>query len=155
DPAYGYTYYQNGYSNGSYTTTPSTTYPTTTTQTQPAQTQTAAAQTNGTTGDWLPLGVFALTKKGDTTTTPSMYLQLAMNKQGLLSGTYYNTTTDVSHELEGKVDQTTQKAAWKMANNESSPILETALFNLTQNETPVKVNFTNGNTQDWFMVRVN
>ena len=104
--------------------------------------------------DWMPLGVFALSKEGETAATPNLYLQLALNKEGMLSGTYYNATTDETYEAEGLVDQDSQRAAWKIVDNEESPILETGIYNLTQSESPVRVYFDDGNTQDMMLVRL-
>jgi hypothetical protein len=42
-------------------------------------------------GDWLPLGVFALTKSDQTKSTVS--IQLAVNKQGVIRGNYTDTAT--------------------------------------------------------------
>jgi hypothetical protein len=43
-------------------------------------------------GDWLPLGVFALTKPDQTKSVVS--IQLAVNKQGTIRGNYTDTATD-------------------------------------------------------------
>ena len=118
------------------------------------QPQATATAQNTSTGDWMPLGVFALTKEGDKNATPTMYLQLALNKDGNIGGTYYNSTSDVSYPVEGTADKDTQQVAWKMSNNAKSPILQTGLYNLTQDQTPVKVNFANGSSQNWLMVRL-
>ncbi|MEZ6044174.1 MAG: hypothetical protein R3C11_01040 [Planctomycetaceae bacterium] len=38
-----------------------------------------------------------------------MALQLAVSKEGYIVGTYYNTTTEASTPVEGKVDHDTQR----------------------------------------------
>ena len=43
------------------------------------------------TTDWLPLGVFALTKSGQTKS--DVTIQLAVNKQGIIRGNYTDATT--------------------------------------------------------------
>ena len=44
--------------------------------------------------DWMPLGVFAVTSDGQPTgVEPTMYLQLAVSKQGVINGTFQNTAT--------------------------------------------------------------
>ena len=60
--------------------------------------------------EWLPLGVFAISK--DQATDSNMVLQLAVEKDGVIAGTYYNTTTDVVRPVRGMVDKKTQRAAW-------------------------------------------
>ena len=47
--------------------------------------------------EWLPLGVFALTQDGQATgAEPSLYMQLALSKQGVIAGTLKNTLTGKS-----------------------------------------------------------
>ena len=41
--------------------------------------------------EWLPLGVFALSR--ETPVCPTRFLQLAVSKEGVISGTYYNSDT--------------------------------------------------------------
>ena len=54
----------------------------------------AAAPAEVTDSDWLPLGIFALTREG--VNDSQAMLELAVNKQGVLAGTYYNEATQVS-----------------------------------------------------------
>ncbi len=61
----------------------------------------------------MPLGVFAVTQDGDSTGgDPTMFLQLAVSKQGILAGTFQNTSTGTVKSVEGMVDKETQRAAW-------------------------------------------
>jgi len=103
--------------------------------------------------DGWPLGVFALTQAGVNTTT--MYLQLAVSKSGIISGTFYNETTGATHPVEGMVDEATQRAAWKSA-DESNPeiVMETGLYNLTEDQATLLVHFGPEQTQEWLMVRL-
>jgi hypothetical protein len=104
--------------------------------------------------DWMPLGVFAVTSDGETTgADPTMYLQLAVSKQGVISGTLQNTATDSVQEIEGAVDKETQRAAWAVK-GKSWPIMETGIGNLTQETAPSLVHFADGNTQQWLLVRL-
>jgi len=107
-----------------------------------------------TSDEWMPLGVYALSKDEDTVATPNIYLQLALSKNGLISGTYYNVSTDETFEAEGLVDEKSQVAAWKIAENENSPIMETGIYNLTQWESPIQVHFSNGETQEMMLIRL-
>ena len=44
--------------------------------------------------EWLPLGVFALTQDGQASgAEPTLYMQLAISKQGVISGTFKNTVS--------------------------------------------------------------
>jgi hypothetical protein len=103
--------------------------------------------------EWMPLGVFAVTQ--DDVNATNMLIQLAVNKDGLIGGTFYNESTEVAHPLEGMVDQTTQRAAWRAADGTNENIvMETGIFNLTEDEVSVLVHFGPETTQTWTMVRV-
>jgi hypothetical protein len=102
--------------------------------------------------DWMPLGVFALsTSQADT--NPSYILQLAMAKQGLVSGTYFNPGTNQSGAVDGRVDSASQRVAIRLS-DPADIVLETGVYNLTQDSTPVLVHFGLQQTQTWFLVRL-
>ena len=83
-------------------------------------------------GDWLPLGLFAITQDGQASgTEPSLYMQLAISKQGAVAGTLKNTMTGKVQSLEGMADKQSQRVAWVVSGQER-PIMETGLSNLTQ-----------------------
>jgi hypothetical protein len=104
--------------------------------------------------DWMSLGVFAVTSDGQTAgVEPTMYLQLAVSKQGIINGTFQNTATNSVQAVEGMVDKQTQRAAWT-AVGKSRPLMETGIGNLTQDTTPALVHFPDGTTQQWLLVRV-
>ena len=103
--------------------------------------------------EWMPLGVFALTNqdKGE----PDMMLQLAVSKEGIIAGSYFNTTTETTLPIEGSVDRETQRAAWTVVNDKGdSPVMECGIYNLTQDETTVLVHFGKDTTQQWLLVRM-
>jgi hypothetical protein len=103
--------------------------------------------------DWLPLGVFALTKEGVNAT--NMYLQLAVRKDGLIGGTFYNESTGVSHPVEGMVDEKTQRAVWKAADGTNADlVMETGLYNPTQDQAEVRVHFGAEKTENVLLVRL-
>jgi hypothetical protein len=105
-------------------------------------------------GDWLPLGVFALTQDGEASgTQPSIYMQLAISKQGVISGTLKNTGTGKVQSLEGMADKKSQRVAWSVV-DQQRPIMETGLSNLTQDTAPALIHFADGQTQQWLMVRL-
>jgi len=98
--------------------------------------------------------VFALTQDGQATgAPPSLYLQLAISKQGVISGTLKNTLTGKVQTIEGMADKQSQRVAWTVADQER-PIMETGLENLTQDSAPALIHFADGQTQQWLMVRI-
>lgn len=101
--------------------------------------------------DWMSLGVFALVheEKGD----PIMFLQLAVAKDGTIGGTYYNSQTEESKNIQGSVDKKTQRAAWTIA-GEQLPVIETGIYNLTKDEASAMIHFKDGKTQTWLLVRM-
>jgi hypothetical protein len=105
--------------------------------------------------DWMPLGVFAITPADESAegVDPSLYLQLAVSKQGIISGSLQNTTADTVKEVEGMVDKQSQRAAWTLV-GETRPIMETGIGNLTQDTAPALVHFADGTTQEWLLVRL-
>jgi len=103
-------------------------------------------------GDWMPLGVFAVSSRADDD-HPAMMMQMAVSKQGNIAGMYYNTSDDVAQQIQGAVDQKTQRAAWTIGDKQNT-VLETGIFNLTKDETPVLVHFGDQKQQEWMMVRL-
>ena len=47
-------------------------------------------------------------------------MQLAVNKQGVIAGTYYNEASQVSRPIQGTVDVNTQRAAMSFADNKNT-----------------------------------
>jgi hypothetical protein len=104
--------------------------------------------------DWLPLGVFAMTADGKPTgADPTMILQLAVSKQGIISGTLQNTATDSVQSIQGMVDKQSQRTAWTAA-GKTRPVMETGIANLTKENTPALVHFPDGTTQQWLLLRM-
>jgi hypothetical protein len=104
--------------------------------------------------DWMPLGVFAITTDGKPSgTDPTMFLQLAVSKQGIINGTFQNTASGSVQAIEGMVDKQTQRAAWT-AVGKTRPLMEVGIVNLTDPTTPVLVHFSDGSTQQWLLVRM-
>ena len=104
--------------------------------------------------DWMSLGVFALTQDGEASgPAPTQFLQLAISKEGAVAGTFNNSTTDKSQEVEGAVDKESQRVAW-VATGKQWPVMEAGISGLTEDQTPVLIHFENGETQQWLMVRL-
>jgi hypothetical protein len=98
--------------------------------------------------------VFAFTHDGEASgPAPTLFMQLAVNKQGTIAGTYFNSSTDKTQEIEGAVDQKTQRSAWAIGGKDW-PIVETGISNLTKDEAPALLHFEDGQTQQWLLVRL-
>ena len=82
-----------------------------------------------------------------------METYVAVNEEGIIAGTFQNTATGNSLEVEGTIDRDSQRAAWGPV-GESWPIMETGIYNLTENEAGALVHFEDGQTQQWTMVRL-
>jgi len=104
--------------------------------------------------EWLPLGVFAMTEDGQANgAAPTLFLQLAISKEGVLSGLYNNQVTGDSQEIEGMADKQSQRAAWTIKGKQR-PLMETGLSNLTEDTAPALLHFADGQTQQWLLVRL-
>ncbi|WP_437185766.1 hypothetical protein SH668x_002882 [Planctomicrobium sp. SH668] len=102
--------------------------------------------------DWLPLGTFSLSTS-ESDTNPARTLQLAVNKSGIVSGTMYNSSTQQSWPVQGKVDKQTQRVAFTIG-NQAGVVLETGIYNLTQPQTEVLVHYGTDQTQTDLLVRL-
>lgn len=104
--------------------------------------------------EWLSLGVFALTPDGQKSgPDPTLYLQLAISKEGIVNGLLHNTTNNSTQEVEGMVDKSSQRAAWTVKGKDR-PLMETGISNLTADTAPALIHFADGQTQQWLMVRL-
>jgi hypothetical protein len=103
--------------------------------------------------EWMSLGVFALTQEGIDDT--NMLLQLAVSKEGIIAGTFYNESTDSTRPVEGTVDKDTQRVAWSFADGKNADVvMETTIYNLTKDEATALVHFGVEQTQTWVLVRL-
>jgi hypothetical protein len=100
---------------------------------------------------WRPLGVYALARSEET--TPGTFMSLAIDKGGLLRGTYYDAVSDMTTNMVGKVDQKTQKAAWTIG-DKKMPVYEAGLANLTKQQTTILVHRDGGKVEQMLLVRV-
>jgi hypothetical protein len=102
-------------------------------------------------GEWMPLGVFALTKTGATESVVT--IELAVNKEGVIRGNYTDTKTDKTQLIQGAVDKETQRVAFTVGDNPSN-LIETGIYNLTKDEAPALVHVGSEKTQQWLLVRL-
>ena len=102
--------------------------------------------------DWMPLGTFAVSV-GEQDVDPTRMIQLAVDKQGVISGTVFNTNTDDAQSVQGQIDKQTQRAAFRIGESQNI-VVETGLYNLTQDEVPVLVHFGTETVENWLLVRL-
>ena len=102
--------------------------------------------------DWMPLGTFAVSSN-QKDTEPTRYAQLAVDKQGVVSGTIYDDSTDITQTLLGRVDKDTQRVAMRVGESEDI-VVETGLYNLTQEEAPIMVHYGPDRVENWLLVRL-
>jgi len=100
----------------------------------------------------MPLGVFAIVQDGQDA-EPTIFLQLAVSKDGIIAGTVHDSANDKTNEIEGMVDKETQRAAW-VVKGKTSPIMETGIANLTRDDASALLHFSDGQTQQWEMKRL-
>lgn len=142
-----------GTTTSSYNTTPMQSY--TTTPSQPTWPQPVQnTQTTQVEGDWLPLGIFAVSSQANAAAQTNRFLQLAINRNGEISGVLFNSATDAAQDLIGTVNSNTQMAYWSLANRPGAPVASTGIYNLTEDQTSINVRFSDGSNQTWTLVRL-
>jgi hypothetical protein len=100
---------------------------------------------------WMPLGVFALCKPGDTKS--EITIQLAVDRAGIIRGNYIDDPKNETLPIQGSVDKKTQKIAFTVGDNKTT-VLETGLYNLIRPEAPALIHFGNERTEQWLLVGV-
>jgi hypothetical protein len=103
---------------------------------------------------WLTLGVFGLMPEGSK--TPDMVFQLSVDKQGVIRGNYYDQVTQTNLPVTGQVDKKNQRAAWSVGGKGSGQqiVVETGLYNLTQDNSTALVHYGPDKTQQDVLVRM-
>jgi hypothetical protein len=101
--------------------------------------------------DWQPLGVFALVQ-GEETISNNIF-QLAVNKQGVIRGNYYNALTDTTEPVYGSVNQKTQRAAWTVGDRKT-PVFDAGIANLTNDETTILAHSGSGEPRQLTLIRI-
>jgi hypothetical protein len=100
---------------------------------------------------WKPLGVYALVQ-GDEKTSNNVF-QLAINKEGVIRGNYYDGLMDTTTEVFGSVDKKTQRAAWTIGKKKDR-VFEAGVYNLTQPQCPCLIHIGTEKTNQMLLVRV-
>jgi hypothetical protein len=101
--------------------------------------------------EWLPLGTFAIAIDKDDK-APQRILQLAVDREGIISGTMYNKTTEQTYPVQGRVDKATQRVAFTIGDIKDV-VLETGIYNLTQQQTPLLAQ-GEGRTETYLLLRL-
>lgn len=107
--------------------------------------------------DWAPLGVFAAARNSQDAEAGDTSLQLAVNKDGVISGTYYSTKNNEVHPVMGMVDDQNKRAAFAFADGtQPKTVFETSIFNLTKSEATMMVHRgpNENDTEVWHLVRI-
>ncbi|MGA7391293.1 MAG: hypothetical protein WBW78_01415 [Terrimicrobiaceae bacterium] len=101
--------------------------------------------------EWLPVSVWALTQQeqGDAT----MFVQLSIDKNGIVGGAYKNVMTGDEQPIIGQLDARTQRVAWHVG-DATQTVYETGLSNLQNDVASVFVHFGKDMTQTWLLVRL-
>lgn len=102
--------------------------------------------------DWMALGTYTLSTAQDDR-DPARVIQLATNKDGLISGTMFNKNTGKTYTVQGRVDKETQRVAFTLGNT-TDLVLETGLYNLTQDQTPVLAHLGPSQTTTYLLARL-
>lgn len=98
----------------------------------------------------LPLGVYTLAPKGQEESTSSV--RLALDKNGVLRGIYYDSLGAQGHPIRGAVDKKTQRVAWTVGDNKKV-LFQTTLASLTHEKGALTVRDANGNSHPWTIAR--
>jgi hypothetical protein len=78
-----------------------------------------------------------------------------VSKDGVIKGTYFDTRTNTARPIKGMVDKDSQRVAWSFADGKNTDlIMETGLYNLTQDQTEALVHLGRNMTEKWLMVRL-
>lgn len=102
--------------------------------------------------EWMPLGVFGLSTSKEEK-TPTKFFQLAINKEGVINGTFYNTDTKQNLPILGAVDKKTQRASWYVGDKKDT-VMETGIYNLTKDQASALVHFGTDRTEEYLLVRM-
>ncbi len=103
--------------------------------------------------EWMPLGVFAVAEQ-DAATSGTL-IQLAVSKEGALSGTYFQRLSGATRPLKGAVDKDSQRAAWTFADGRNTDVvMETGVFNLTKDQCQMLVHHDANETDTYVLVRL-
>jgi hypothetical protein len=90
--------------------------------------------------------------QGEETDANNVF-QLAIDKNGVIRGNYYNALSDTTTPVYGSVDKKTQRAAWLVGDHKDT-VYETGIGNLGEKETTLLVHFGKERTQQWIFIQL-
>ena len=102
---------------------------------------------------WMALGVFAVGRENEDNASPRYFLQLAVSKDSYIAGTCFDSVNNQTVPITGSVDKASKRAAWKMADN-NDVVMETGIFNLTQDSVPAMIHFGKDKSETRLLVRM-
>jgi hypothetical protein len=100
---------------------------------------------------WQALGVFGMIQ-GEEKYAQHIF-QLAVNKDRIIRGNYYNAVADESLPVRGAVNKKTQRAAWSIGKKKNI-VFETGLDNLTKDQATLLVHYGKERTEQMVLVRL-
>jgi hypothetical protein len=103
------------------------------------------------TDEWQPLGVFGMIQPDDK--VAQRIFQLAVNKDGVVRGNYYDAVADSNTPVYGSVDKKSQRVAWSIGEKKDI-VFETGLPNLTKDESTVLIHYGKDRTEQQMLVRI-
>ena len=116
-----------------------------------AQVGQTALKTKDENTEWMSLGVFALVHEKNE--APHMFFQLSVDNAGVIAGTYHDSKTGATKNVHGLVAKKSQRACWSVEGKPDN-VVETGIYNLTQNQTECLMHFGTEHTQTWLLVRM-
>lgn len=99
---------------------------------------------------WQPLGSYSLLNPAGFPT--SRFLQLSVDPNGQLRGTYFDGIRDISQPLRGRIDSRTQQASWRI-DGMSQYTFRTSLGDLMQPSGSVQISQPGGPQETWRITR--
>jgi hypothetical protein len=110
-----------------------------------------AQSSAGTAANWLPLGVFEAIPPQKPSS--NMLMQLAVNKEGIIRGNYYDPVDRHLRSIEGSIDKNIGRSVWVVTDRKDIKF-DTSLYNLTRHELAVLVHVGSDKNERWVLVRL-
>ena len=101
--------------------------------------------------EWLLLGVYALCNSEDG--DPTMFLQLAISREGIVAGPFANTTNNENLSVQGGANRESTRLAVTIGDVDDV-VIETGLYNLTEEQTSALIHYQNGTRENWLLVKM-
>lgn len=97
-------------------------------------------------GEWMSLGVFALSPTRESTADRMM--QLAVNRDGVIRGTHYDIISDDVDTIQGAVDKVHQRVAWTIG-AKGPVVFDASLDDLTADVAMITAHLPDGRDNEW------